>query len=52
MDFPMVFLGSPLASHDEVHFVDGSAFSLYGRPASDPSVPMEKAAPRRRRGMD
>jgi len=22
--------------------VDGSAFSLYGRPSSDPSVPLEK----------
>lgn len=28
----------------KVHFVDGSAFSLYGRPSSDPSVPLEKAA--------
>eukprot|EP00434_Breviolum_minutum_P003088 symbB.v1.2.002718.t1/scaffold148.1/size298184/7 len=27
-----------------VHFVDGSAFSLYGRPSSDPSVPLEKVA--------
>jgi len=26
-----------------VHFVDGSAFSLYGRPNTDPSIPLEKA---------
>lgn len=25
-----------------VHFVDGSAFSLYGRPSWDPSIPEEK----------
>eukprot|EP00913_Durusdinium_trenchii_P001319 g1217.t1 len=25
-----------------VHFVDGSAFSLYGRPSWDPSIPAEK----------
>jgi len=24
--------------------VDGSAFSLYGRPNTDPSIPLEKAA--------
>ena len=32
-----------LKSPSQVHFVDGSAFSLYGRPSSDPSVPLEKA---------
>ena len=26
-----------------MHFVDGSAFSLYGRPTTDPSIPLEKA---------
>lgn len=39
--------GPWLGNFDElvlVHFVDGSAFSLYGRPNTDPSIPLEKVA--------
>ncbi|CAJ1397797.1 unnamed protein product [Effrenium voratum] len=37
--------GSWLGDFDQlvlVHFVDGSAFSLYGRPSWDPSIPLAK----------
>ena len=36
----------------QVHFVDGSAFSLYGRPSWDPSIPIQKVEKQVRSSME